>query len=79
MPQDSTYNIIGGVSSRFDPAWFVGGSITQKFVYVNIENAFGPLLEVEKGDLMFQTVRERGFLFIIDGDELAIMDVKAIY
>lgn len=77
MPEDNSYSIIADVSSRFDPQWFVGGIMSQKFVYVNTENAFGAMLEVEKRDLMFQTVKERGFLFIIDGDEIAIGDVKA--
>ena len=77
MPEDNSYEIISDVCQRFDPRWFAGNVMTQKFVYVNTEAAFGPMLEVEKRDLMFQTVRERGFLFIIDGDEAAIGDVKA--
>ncbi|MHB1868419.1 MAG: hypothetical protein ACYCPP_05680 [Nitrososphaerales archaeon] len=77
LPRDNTYEIVSDVCSRFDPRWFVGSAMTQKFVYVDAEAAFGPMLEVEKRDLMFQTIRERGFLFIIDADEIAIGDVKA--
>ena len=77
MPQDNTYGIVSDVCQRFDPRWFQGSVMTQKCVYVNTDLAFGPMLEVEKRDLMFQTIRERGFLLIIDGDEIAIGDVKA--
>ena len=77
IPEDHTYEIISDVCQRFDPRWFTGDTMTQKFVYVNTEAAFGPMLEAEKRDLMFQTIRDGGFLFIIDGDEVPIGDVKA--
>ena len=56
MPEDNTYSIVADVSQRFDPRWFQGNVMTQKFVYINSENAFGPMLEVEQRDLMFQTI-----------------------
>lgn len=77
MPEDNSYGIIADVSQRFDPRWFANGMMTQKFVYVNTETAFGAMLETEKRDLMFQTIRENGVLFIVDGDEIPIGDVKS--
>ena len=66
MKQDNTFDIFLEVSERFDPRWFIGDTMTQKFIYVDTEGIFGPMLEVEKRDLMFQTVREKGFLLIMD-------------
>ena len=77
LPEDGSYEIIGDVASRFDPRWFVAQTMNQKFVYFDTESTHGPMLEVEKRSLLFQAVRERGFLFIIDGDEVAVGDVKA--
>ena len=51
--------------------------MNQKVVYFNTDATYGPMLEVEKRDLFFQTVRPGGFLFIIDGDEICVGDVKA--
>ncbi|MHB8603524.1 MAG: hypothetical protein ACYC9R_12895 [Nitrosotalea sp.] len=76
LPPDNTYEIISDVALRFDPRWFVGNTMNQKFVYVNTDFAYGPMLEVEKRQLMLDVVRARGFLFILDGDEICVGDVK---
>jgi|SRR5579875_706964 len=76
MQPDGTYEIICDVASRFDPQWFRDAVMNQKFVYFNTESAYGPMLEVEKRQLMFDVVREHGYLFIIDGDEICVGDVK---
>jgi len=77
LEPDSSYEIIADVSSRFDPRWFIGQAMNPKIVYFNTESAYGPMLEIEKRDLFFQTVRPNGFLFTINGDEVCVGDVKA--
>ncbi len=77
MEPDASYEILSDVASRFDPRWFAGEIINQKVVYCSTDIAYGPMLEVEKRDLMFQAARPHGFLFIIDGDEVCVGDVKA--
>ncbi len=76
MEPDRSYDIIVDVSSRFDPRWFAAEIINQKVVYFSTDATYGPMLEVEKRDLMFQAARPNGFLFILDGDEVCIGDVK---
>lgn len=77
LPEDNSYAIISDVASRFDPRWFVAQAMNQKFLYFDTDSIYGPMLEVEKRSLIFHVVRQRGFLFIIDGDEIPIGDVKA--
>ncbi len=73
LPEDCTERIISETASRFDPRFYLTGGNPQKFVVFPTE----PMLEVEKRDLFFAVVREGGYLFIIDGDEIAVGDVKA--
>jgi hypothetical protein len=77
MEPDESYDIIVDCASRFDPRWFAAEMINQKVVYFSTDATFGPMLEVEKRDLMFQSARPGGFLFILDGDEICVGDVKA--
>ncbi len=73
LPEDGTERIISETASRFDPRFYLTGGNSQKFVVYPTE----PMFEVEKRDLFFGLVREGGYLFIVDGDEIAIGDVKA--
>ena len=73
LPLDSTERIISETASRFDPKFYLTGGNPQKFVVYPLD----PLKEVEKRDLFFQLVRPGGYLFVMDGDEVAVGDVKA--
>ena len=73
LPDDGTDRIISETASRFDPRFYLTGGNPQKFALFKTE----PVLEVEKRDLMFSIVKAGGYLLIIDGDEVAIGDVKA--
>ncbi len=73
LPPDATERIISETASRFDPKFYLTGGNPQKFVVYPVD----PMREVEKRDLMFKLVRPGGYLFILDGDEVAIGDVKA--
>jgi hypothetical protein len=69
LPEDGTNQIISETASRFDPKF--GGE--QKFVVFKTE----PSLEVEKRELAFRIVKPGCFIFILDGDEICVGDVKA--
>jgi hypothetical protein len=73
LPSDKTEQIISETASRFDPRFYLTGGMPQKFVVYPVD----PMPEVEKRDLFFKLVRPGGYLFIIDGDEITVGDVKA--
>lgn len=73
LPVDSTERIISETASRFDPRFYLTGGNPQKFIVYPVD----PMKEVEKRDLFFKLVRPGGYLFVMDGDEVAVGDVKA--
>src|SRR5487761_554178 len=73
LPVDSTEKIISETASRFDPRFYLTGGNPQKFIVYPVD----PMKEVEKRDLFFKLVRPGGYLFVMDGDEVAVGDVKA--
>ncbi|HZW58250.1 MAG TPA: hypothetical protein VFF30_18320 [Nitrososphaerales archaeon] len=78
LPEDDTVKIVQESASRFDPQYFKDNlQILQKFVYLDIEFGLGPMLEVEKRQFTFEYIPSGSYAFIIDGDEVAIGDVKA--
>jgi hypothetical protein len=73
IPEDGTTTIISEAASRYDPQFYKEGKMTQKFVIFDTE----PMTETEKRGLFFKMVIPGRFLFILDGDEVCIGDVKA--
>lgn len=73
LPEDGTERIISETASRFDPRFYLTGGNSQKFIVYPCD----VIKEVEKRDLFFKLVKPGAYLFILDGDEIAIGDVKA--